>query len=73
VIGSSETGPSGGTGVFDRTGVFTRIGATGTVAIVRVASSEEATETGLCLIDAGFDVIEVSFNTPGATAAPSKG
>lgn len=61
--GSFETGTSGGSSVFGR------IGTTRIVAIVRAASVEEATETGLRLIDAGLDVIEVSFNTPGATGA----
>lgn len=63
LTGSPETGASGDTGVFGR------IGASGIVAIVRVSSVEEAAETGLRLIDAGLDVIEVSFNTPGATGA----
>jgi len=63
MIGSPETSASGDTEVFDR------IRATGIVAIVRVASLEEATATGLRLMDAGLDVIEVSFNTPGATGA----
>lgn len=57
------------TGIGDNTALFDRMGATGIVAIVRVASSKEATETGLRLIDAGLDVIEVSFNTPEATSA----
>lgn len=63
MITSGETGASRGTSVFDR------IGAAGIVAIVRTASLEEATQTGLRLIGAGLDVIEVSFTTPGAAGA----
>jgi len=49
--------------------VLDRIAATRVVAILRVGSPETAVETGLRLIDAGLDVIEVSFNTPRATLA----
>ncbi len=45
-----------------------RIGALGVIAIVRAPSPEDATATGLRLIDAGLDVIEVSFTTPDAAA-----
>jgi 2-dehydro-3-deoxyphosphogluconate aldolase/(4S)-4-hydroxy-2-oxoglutarate aldolase len=50
-------------------GVFERIGRLGVVAILRSASARDASESGLRLIDAGFEVIEVSFNTPEATTA----
>jgi 2-dehydro-3-deoxyphosphogluconate aldolase/(4S)-4-hydroxy-2-oxoglutarate aldolase len=49
--------------------VFERVAAIGVVAILRAASPETATATGIKLIDGGLDVIEVSYNTPDAPAA----
>lgn len=52
----------------DEAAIVARIRAAGVVAILRAASAERAQTVGSALIDAGLDVIEVSFNTPDAAA-----
>jgi 2-dehydro-3-deoxyphosphogluconate aldolase/(4S)-4-hydroxy-2-oxoglutarate aldolase len=39
------------------------------IAIVRARDAAEALRTGIALVDAGLDVVEVSFNTPAAADA----
>lgn len=49
--------------------VLQRVGDLGAIAILRFGSWGEAVRAGLPLIDAGLEVIEVSFTTPDATRA----
>jgi 2-dehydro-3-deoxyphosphogluconate aldolase/(4S)-4-hydroxy-2-oxoglutarate aldolase len=52
--------------------VLERIGKEGVIAIVRATSEEEALSLALALADAGLGVVEVSYNTPGATRVLSQ-